>query len=53
MPKPLVSSERLKEMIDRYRADLEEVDRRIRILEWLTKQQPGAGAISASSRRRR
>lgn len=35
------NSRQLREMIKRYRADLEEVNRRIRIVEWLARgQQP-------------
>ena len=36
---PFVTPRRVNELLERYRADLEEVNRRIRILEWLAKGQ--------------
>ncbi len=37
MTKP--TSRQLQELLKRYRADLEEVNRRIRIVEWLARGQ--------------
>ena len=36
---PLVNPRRVYSLLKRYRADLEEVNRRSRILEWLAKGQ--------------
>lgn len=46
---PVKSLRQAKELIKRYRAELEEIDRRIRILEWLAKGQERQRTASAST----
>lgn len=46
---PVKSLKNAKELIRRYRAELEEIDRRIRILEWLANGPEGNRPASAST----
>jgi hypothetical protein len=44
---PFATPRHVKDLLARYRADLEEVNRRIRILEWLVKGQEARETASA------
>lgn len=46
---PLKGFRQVKDLIQRYRADLEEIDRRIRIFEWLAEGEKMKRTASASS----
>jgi len=46
---PIQTLRHVHELIQRYRAELEEIDRRIRILEWLAKGQETKRTASAST----
>lgn len=46
---PIKTLKQVQELIQRRRAELEEIDRRIRILEWLAKGQENKRPASAST----